>query len=63
MESTAEAVIDFGNDEELDGDDLGIEGDMNSGHMGLWRGIRPSMTALYLKMAARMQYLSGSGTI
>ena len=63
MESRAEAVIDFGTDEELDGDDLGIEGDMDSGQMGVCGAIRPSMTALSLKMAARMQYLSGSGTI
>jgi len=52
MKSRAEAVIDFGDDEDLDGDDLDIEDEMmDSGQMGVWRAIRPSMlTALYLKM-------------
>jgi len=46
----AEAVIDFGDDEDLDDDDLGIEDDLDSGQMGVWGAIRPKMTALFLKM-------------
>ena len=46
----AEAVIDFGDDEDLDDDDLGVEEDMNSGEMGVWGAIRPKMNNLQLKM-------------
>lgn len=46
----AEAVIDFGDDEDLDDDDLGIEEDVDSGQMGVWGAIRPKMQSLYLKM-------------
>ena len=46
----AEAVIDFGDDEDLDDDDLGFEEDMESGQMGVWGGIRPKMKELQLKM-------------
>ena len=46
----AEAVIDFGDDEDLDDDDLGVEEDINSGEMGVWGAIRPKMNNLQLKM-------------
>ncbi len=46
----AEAVIDFGDDEDLDDDDLGVEQDMRSGEMGVWGAIRPKMKELQKKM-------------
>ena len=46
----AEAVIDFGDDEDLDDDDLGFEEDLESGQMGVWGQIRPKMKDLQLKM-------------
>ena len=42
----AEAVIDFGDDEDLDDDDLGVGG----GDMSVWGGIPPKMKGLQLKM-------------
>jgi len=46
----AEAVIDFGDDDDLDDDDLGVEEDMDSGQMGVWGAIRPKMNNLQEKM-------------
>jgi tRNA modification GTPase len=46
----AEAVIDFGDDEDLDDDSLDVVHDDESGEMGVWGAIRPSMHNLKLKM-------------
>jgi tRNA modification GTPase len=46
----AEAVIDFGDDEDLDDDSLDDLHDDESGEMGVWGAIRPSMHNLRLKM-------------
>jgi small GTP-binding protein domain len=46
----AEAVIDFGDDEDLGDDDLGVEGTTESGEMGVWGAIRPRMKELARKM-------------
>ena len=51
----AEAVIDFGDDEDLDDDDLGVEDDLNSGQMGVWGNIRPKMQGLHDKMKKHLQ--------
>lgn len=46
----AEAVIDFGDDEDLDGDSLDDVPDGQSGEMSVWGAIRPNMLTLMKKM-------------
>jgi tRNA modification GTPase len=46
----AEAVIDFGDDEDLDDDSLDVVHGDENGEMGVWGGIRPNMHTLKIKM-------------
>jgi tRNA modification GTPase len=50
----AEAVIDFGDDEDLGDEDLGLEGTMKSGEMGVWGAIRPRMKELASRMETHL---------